>query len=84
MQHRLERGDFPVDLDALTQHSLFGFAKHRLRPDLCDVVLRKVGDGSAPSLAEIAALLGEADRAVLPRNVAFLVKIGALRLGPPR
>jgi glycosyltransferase involved in cell wall biosynthesis len=80
MQHRLERGDFSGDLAAILGHDLFSFARHRLRPELCELLLRKAGNGGTVTLAEIGAELNDADRAVLPRNATFLVKIGALRL----
>jgi hypothetical protein len=63
-------------------HDLFGFAKHRLRLDLCELIQRKVAERPGTSLAEIGAALGEQDRAVLPRNAAFLVKVGLLRMQP--
>jgi glycosyltransferase involved in cell wall biosynthesis len=79
-QHRLGPGSFPGDLAAITAHPLFSFAKHRLRLDLCLLVLRKVAeDGSAP-LADIAKGLSDADRAVLPRTAAFLAKLGMIRI----
>jgi alpha-maltose-1-phosphate synthase len=80
MQHRLERGDFAGDLATIVAHPLFGFAKHRLRLDLCEIVLRRVADGRTTTLAEIGADLNEADRAMLPRNAVFLAKIGAIRV----
>jgi hypothetical protein len=81
-QHRLAPGDFTGDLAAIVAHPLFSFAKHRLRLDLCDLVLREVAESGAVALAEIGAELSEADRAVLPRNVAFLVKLGMIRIRP--
>ena len=79
-QHRLEPGDFAGDLAMIVAHSLFSFAKHRLRLDLCETILRTVGEKGAITLAEIAAELSEAERIVLPRNVAFLVKLGMVRI----
>ena len=79
-QHRLEPGDFAGDLALLTVHPLFAFAKHRLRLDLCAVVLRHVAERKATSLAELGAMLNEADRAMLPRNVTFLIKLGLVRV----
>src|SRR5690349_8737294 len=81
MHHRLERGDFPGDLAGIVDHHFFSFAKHRLRLDLCDLLLRKVTERAA-TLAEISANLGEADRALLLRNATFLMKLGLLRVGP--
>jgi len=78
--HRLEPGDFAGGLAAIVDHPLFGFAKHRLRLDLCETVLRKVAERPPATLAEIGAALNDADRALLPRNAAFLVKLGALRV----
>jgi glycosyltransferase involved in cell wall biosynthesis len=80
-RHRLEAGDFPCDLAGLVEHPLFNFARHRLRLDLCEHVLRAVADRRTATLAEIGAGLSEADRALLPRNATFLIKIGSLRLG---
>ena len=81
-QHRLEPGDFPRDLNAIVAHDLFGFAKHRLRLDLCELIQRKVAERPGTSLAEIGAALGEQDRALLPRNATFLVKVGQIRVRP--
>lgn len=81
MDDRLEPGDYPADLARITAHPLFSFGKHRLRLDLCALILRKVAEGSA-SLSDIAVELGEAERAQLPRNAAFLMKLGALRIVP--
>lgn len=81
-QHRLEPGDFPRDVNAIVAHDLFGFAKHRLRLDLCELIQRKVAERPGTSLAEIGAGLGEAERSVLPRNGTFLIKVGLLRMQP--
>ncbi len=80
MQHRLERGDFAGDLAMLVEHHLFSFAKHRLRLDLCELVLRKVTEQRGSDLAAIGGELNEADRAVLLRNGSFLAKVGMIRL----
>ena len=80
-QHRLEPGDYPRELGAIVAHHLFGFAKHRLRLDLCELIQRKVAERPGTSLAEIGAALGEQDRALLPRNATFLIKVGLVRLG---
>jgi starch synthase len=82
MLHRLEPGDFSGDLAMIVAHPLFGFAKHRLRLDLCEMVLRKVAERRAATLAEIGADLNEPDRALLPRNAAFLAKLGMIRISP--
>ena len=81
-QHRLEPGDFPRELAAIVAHDLFGFAKHRLRLDLCELIQRKVAERPGANLAEIGASLGELERALLPRNATFLIKVGLLRLRP--
>ena len=81
-QHRLEPGDFPRELAAIVAHDLFGFAKHRLRLDLCELIQRKAAERPGATLAEIGAALGEPERALLPRNATFLVKVGLLRLRP--
>ncbi len=81
MDDRLEAGDYSVDLGRIIAHPLFNFARQRLRLDLCEVILRKVAERSA-SLADMAAGLSEADIALLPRNAAFLVKLGAVRVRP--
>ena len=78
--HRLEPGDFAGDLATIVAHPLFNFAKHRLRLDLCEILLRAVAERRAITLSDIGAALAEADRAVLPRNAAFLVKVGMIRL----
>jgi len=78
--HRLEPGDFAGDLSRIVAHPLFSFAKHRLRLDLCEILLRMAAERRAITLAEIGAALSEVDRAVLPRNAAFLVKVGMIRL----
>ncbi|HET6158893.1 MAG TPA: glycosyltransferase family 4 protein [Dongiaceae bacterium] len=78
--HRLEPGDFPGDLAMIVAHPLFNFAKHRLRLDLCDLVLRKVAEKRAVTLSDIGADLNEAERILLPRNAAFLVKLGLIRV----
>ena len=80
LQHRLEPGNFAGDLAAITAHPLFSFAKHRLRLDLCEFVLRTVAEGGSIPLADIAKGLGDADRAVLPRTAAFLAKLGMIRI----
>jgi glycosyltransferase involved in cell wall biosynthesis len=80
MQHRLERGDFPGDLASIADHDLFSFAKHRLRLDLCELVLRKVTELGVTDLQTIGADLGETDRVLLLRNAVFLVKLGLLRV----
>ena len=80
MQHRLERGDSPADLARIADHHLFSFAKHRLRLDLCELVLRKVTERQGTDLQTIGADLSEADRALLLRNAAFLMKLGLLRI----
>jgi glycosyltransferase involved in cell wall biosynthesis len=77
---RLEPGGFATDLAAIVAHPLFNFAKHRLRLDLCGIVLRKVAERGSTSLSEVGADLNEADRALLPRNAAFLIKVGLLRI----
>jgi glycosyltransferase involved in cell wall biosynthesis len=77
--HRLERGDFAGDLAALVAHPLFNFAKHRLRLDLCELVLRMVAERDGTTLATIGADLSEADRALLLRNTVFLIKLGLVR-----
>jgi alpha-maltose-1-phosphate synthase len=77
--HRLERGDFAANLAALVAHPLFNFAKHRLRLDLCELVLRKVAEQRGISLATIGADLSEADRGLLLRNTVFLIKLGLVR-----
>ena len=82
LQHRLEPGDFPRELAAIVAHDLFGFAKHRLRLDLCELIQRTVAERPGASLAEIGAALGELERALLPRNTTFLIKVGLLRLRP--
>ncbi|WP_119299559.1 glycosyltransferase family 4 protein [Dongia deserti] len=82
LQHRLERGDFPGNLTTIVDHHLFSFAKHRLRLDLCEHVLRKVMEQSGTDLAAIGAGLNDADRALLLRNAAFLAKIGLIRVRP--
>lgn len=78
--HRLMPGDFAGDFATIIAHPLFGFAKHRLRLDLCELVLRRVAEAKGGTLAEIAAELNEADRALLPRNVSFLAKLGMIRI----
>jgi glycosyltransferase involved in cell wall biosynthesis len=80
MQHRLERGKFPGDLAQIVEHHLFSFARHRLRLDLCEHLLRQTAERGGASLAKIGADLGEAERALLLRNAAFLVKVGLLRI----
>ncbi len=80
-QHRLEPGGFAGDLAAIVAHPLFSFAKHRLRLDLCERVLRTVAERGGTTLADIGAALNDTDRAVLPRNVAFLIKVGMIRGG---
>lgn len=82
MLHRLEPGDFSGELAVIAAHPLFSFGKHRLRLDLCEMVLRKVAERRAITLAEIGADLSEPDRALLPRNAAFLAKLGMIRISP--
>jgi alpha-maltose-1-phosphate synthase len=82
MLHRLEPGDFSGDLAMIVAHPLFGFAKHRLRLDLCEIVLRKVAERRGATLAEIGADLSEPDRTLLARNAAFLAKLGMIRISP--
>ena len=82
LQHRLEPGDYPRELAAIVAHDLFGFARHRLRLDLCELIQRKVAERPGTSLAEIGAALGEHERVLLPRNATFLVKVGLLRVQP--
>jgi hypothetical protein len=77
--HRLERCDFVCDLAAIVAHPLFNFAKHRLRLDLCELVLRKVAEQPGTNLATIGTNLGEPDRALLLRNTVFLIKLGMVR-----
>jgi glycosyltransferase involved in cell wall biosynthesis len=77
--HRLKRGDFAGDLAAIMAHPLFNFARHRLRLDLCDLVLRKIAEQPGTNLAAIGADLSEPDRALLLRNTVFLVKLGLVR-----
>ncbi|MGH6892176.1 MAG: glycosyltransferase family 4 protein [Dongiaceae bacterium] len=78
--HRLEPGGYPADLALVVAHPLFSFGKHRLRLDLCDLLLRKVAEGRAAALAEIGTELNETDRALLLRNAAFLAKLGMIRI----
>jgi len=82
-QHTLVPGDFAGDLALITAHPLFEFAKQRLRLDLCAVVLRAARERPEISLAEVGAMLNEADRTVLPRTVTFLAKLGLVRIGVP-
>ncbi|HET6619683.1 MAG TPA: glycosyltransferase family 4 protein, partial [Dongiaceae bacterium] len=82
MQHRLEAGEFAGDLAQIVEHPLFSFGRHRLRLDLCGLVLRKLAEGSATTLAEVGADLNDSDRALLPRNAAFLAKLGMVRVRP--
>jgi hypothetical protein len=82
MLHRLAPGDFSGDLAMIVAHPLFSFAKHRLRLDLCEMVLRKVAERRGATLAEIGADLSQSDRALLPRNAAFLTKLGMIRISP--
>ena len=81
MRHRLERGDLPGDLARIAEHHLFSFGKHRLRLDLCELVLRKVTEQRGTDLQTIGADLNESDRALLLRNAAFLIKLGLVRIG---
>jgi hypothetical protein len=82
MQHRLEAGEFAGDLAQIVEHPLFSFGRHRLRIDLCGLVLRKLADGNATTLAEVGVGLNEADRTLLPRNAVFLAKLGMVRVRP--
>ncbi|HNB25957.1 MAG TPA: glycosyltransferase family 4 protein, partial [Alphaproteobacteria bacterium] len=75
--HRLAAGPFPADLAALTEHPLFAFARHRLRLDLCALILKTVQRGET-NLAAIAEAVGEADRRHLPRQAVWLAKLGAI------
>ncbi len=77
--HRLSAGDFPADPAALAEHPLFAFAKHRLRLDLCGVILRHVQQGES-TLAAIAATVDEADRGHLARQAVWLAKLGAIKV----
>jgi starch synthase len=82
MQHRLEAGNFAGDLAQIVEHPLFSFGRHRLRLDLCGLVLSKLAAGNATTLAEVGADLNDSDRALLPRNAAFLAKLGMVRVRP--
>ncbi len=82
LQHRLEPGDYPADLALVVEHPLFGFAKHRLRLDLCAIILRKAVEDRSISLAELAAELNDSDRVALLRNAGFLAKLGVIRIRP--
>jgi alpha-maltose-1-phosphate synthase len=82
-RHRLEPGDFPGDLAGIVDHPLFNFGKHRLRLDLCDLVLRKTAERSGADLATIGVGLSDVDRALLLRNASFLAKLGLVRVRPP-
>ena len=77
--HRLTTGDYPADLQTLTEHPLFAFAKQRLRLDLCAVILRQVEQGET-TLETIGAGMSEADRRFLPRYAVWLAKIGAIKV----
>jgi glycosyltransferase involved in cell wall biosynthesis len=83
LRHRLEPGDVPGDFAAIVDHHLFKFGKHRLRLDLCELVLRKVTERNGTDLAAIGEGLGDADRALLLRNASFLAKLGLVRVRPP-
>jgi len=80
--HRLAPGDFPADLAALAEHPLFAFAKHRLRLDLCAMILNRA-QREETTLQEIGATLNEADRRHLPRQAVWLAKLGAIKVLPP-
>ncbi len=75
--HGLAAGAFPADLTTLAEHPLFAFARHRLRLDLCALILKTVQQGET-SLAAIAQRVGEADRRHLPRQAVWLAKLGAI------
>lgn len=78
-RHRLSPGAYPADLASLIEHPLFAFARHKLRIDLCALILREVARGET-DLATIAAGLDEADRRFLPRQAVWLAKLGAIRV----
>ncbi len=46
--------------------TLFSFAKHRLRLDLCEIIQRKVAERPGTKLAEIGAALGERSASCCP------------------
>jgi alpha-maltose-1-phosphate synthase len=82
-RHRLEPGDFPGNLAGVVDHHLFSFGKHRLRLDLCELVLRKVAEQSGTDLETIGEGLSDVDRLLLLRNASFLAKLGLVRVRPP-
>src|SRR5262249_52867357 len=70
LRHRLEPGDVPGDFATIVDHHLFSFGKHRLRLDLCELVLGKVTERSGIDLAIIGEGLGDVDRMLLLRNAS--------------
>ena len=83
LQHRLEPGDYPRDVTAIVAHDLFGFAKHRLRLDLCELIQRKVAERPGANLAETALPWASPARAAAAqRNVPDESRIAAP--GAPR
>jgi glycosyltransferase involved in cell wall biosynthesis len=79
--HRMIAGDYPADLATLTEHPLFGFARQRLRLDLCALILDRLRKGTS-TLDQIGAGLSETDRRYLPRHAVWLAKIGAIKVLP--
>lgn len=80
--HRLAPGGFAVDLATLMEHPLFSFAKQRLRPDVCALVLRLAQRGNV-TLAEAVDAVKEPDRSEVARQVVWLAKLGAIKVLPP-